>query len=144
MIKTLYMAGMTALLSVCPAYAFDLPTTQDGHYALGRRFAECSASLVFVAQMAREDGLLDTASLAEQKARLWRTAGLAFLASGLDQDRVAGTQAAFDTLVRAKHAELQARHVADPEGLSKAVPEEYDAQCRPLSQVRDRMNELLR
>ena len=67
---------------VASAQPRPLPTTPDEHYALGRRFAECSARVTFVAAVAQGAGLTDTAKLAEGVARGWKVAGTMILVDG--------------------------------------------------------------
>lgn len=87
----------------------ELPTTPEGNYAMGQRFANCSARFAHMAYIARRAELLDTVSLAEGKARGWKVAGMMFLAEGMDPSRIGETEQTFDTLVEVKLMDLKAR-----------------------------------
>lgn len=121
-----------------------LPTTREGNYELGQRFANCSARFQLMAHVARRAELADTVTLAEGRARGWKVAGMFFLAEGLDPSRVTETERTFDALVEVKLMGLKARYELDPAAMTSAVPVEFARECEPLVPMQEKLIELMR
>lgn len=121
-----------------------LPETREGNYAMGQRFANCSARFAHMALIARRAGLSDTVTLAEGKARGWKFAGMVFLAQGMAPSRAADTEQTFDTLVEVKVMDLKARAELNPEAYRQAIPVEFAQECEPLVPMQEKLIELMR
>ena len=122
----------------------ELPKTREGYYALGQRFANCSATFQMFAFVARRTDHPDTVTLAEGRARGWKVAGMLFLAEGMDPSRATDTEQTFDTLVEVKLMELKARYELNADALTKAVPVEFAKDCEPLVPMQEKLIELMR
>lgn len=141
--------GLAALLlaTASPTLAQplpELPKTREGNYALGQRFANCSARMQMFALVAARAGFPDTVTLAEGKARGWKVAGMTFLAEGMDPSRVTETEQTFDTLVEVKLMDLKARYEMNPPEFTKAVPVEFARECEPLAPMQEALIEVMR
>lgn len=141
--------GLAALLLATASSALaqplpDLPKTREGNYALGQRFANCSARMQMFAFVAGRAGFPDTVTLAEGKARGWKVAGMIFLAEGMDPSRVTETEQTFDTLVEVKLMDLKARYEVNPPEFTKAVPVEFARECEPLAPMQEALIEVMR
>ena len=121
-----------------------LPTTPEGNYAMGQRFANCSARFAHMAFFARRADLPDTVALAEGKARGWKVAGMMFLAQGMSPSRVNETEQTFDALVEVKLMDLKAKAEMDAEAYRKAIPVDFAKECEPLVPTQEKLIELMR
>jgi hypothetical protein len=109
-----------------------LPSTQQGYYDLGQEFANCSAHQALAAFVADRSGLDETTTMAKDRARGWKFAGMVFLAEGLDAADRPQTERTFDGMVRLKLEELKARYDGGGDAPKAAIPQEYAKACSPL------------
>jgi hypothetical protein len=114
-----------------------LPSTQQGYYELGQEFANCSAHQALAAFVADRSGLAETTTMAKDRARGWKFAGMVFLAEGLDPADRAQTEQTFDGMVRLKLEELKARYDEGGDAPKAAIPKEYAEACAPLKPLQD-------
>ena len=121
-----------------------LPKTPDENWAMGQRFANCSARFVQMAHIAKKMNLPDTVVLAEGKARGWKVVGMMFLVQGIDPARQTETERVFDNLVQIKFEDLKSRYELNPAALTAATPGELAAECQPLVPMQEKLIELLR
>lgn len=138
---------LAALALVSPAQAQPLqplPTTREGNFAMGQRFANCSARFAHMALIAQRAGFPDTLTLAEGKARGWKVAGMIFLAEGMDPSRATETEQTFDTLVEVKLMDLKARAELNGDAYKQAIPVEFAKECEPLVPIQEKLIELMR
>lgn len=119
------------------------PATKDESWRLGQRFAACSAYLSFIALIDRKANLPASADQLENLARGWKSAGMLFLAVGIDPSRATETESTFDNLVDLKIADLKAEDELDPLGLEK-IPQEFARECHPLVTMQQEVIEDMR
>ena len=137
------LIGATLLQSVAHAQPFvELPKDASGYYALGQRFATCAAHFGIRAEMAREFNAPETATQSEGYARGWKSAGLMFLAQGMDISRAWEAERTFDVLVEVKLGELKSRVELGASG--KEIADEYGTECVPLVPTQEKLIEMMR
>jgi hypothetical protein len=146
MVRKMVLALLVAVAVASPALAGvrPLPATQEGNYALGQLFAQCSARVAFVAEAAHRVGLDNNAKLAQGVARGWKFAGMVILADGLAQSRQTDTEQTFDALVENKLDQLRARRELDPAASAKEMTLEFEQECEPWSDTQKKLIELMR
>lgn len=137
---------LVAVVVAGPAFAQlrGLPNTPDDNYALGQRFAQCSARVAFVGEIAKGAGMTDTANLAEGVSRGWKLAGMMFLVDGLAESRQPKTEEVFDSLVANKLDQLRARREINPADANATTRAEFDAECQPWAETQQKVIELMR
>jgi len=126
------------------AQAQSLPTTPDESYALGQRFAQCSARVSFIGSVATQQGLNETAKLSEGVARGWKLAGMFLIVDGLSLKRQAEVEPIFDTLVENKLDQLNALYELDPAAMGLSLPLEFEEECQPWASTQQALIEAMR
>jgi hypothetical protein len=138
------LLGSAFLACAGGAVAQPLPSTPQGNYQLGEQYAKCSATFGLMAVVAQGARLPDTATLAANKARGWKLAGMYFLAEGLDPSRQMETETTFDTLVELELADLKSRYEQDSDVVKTSIPLEFARDCEPLAPMQEKLIEIMR
>jgi len=94
----LQLAAIAIAVSVGLAPAQEAPQSRADYFRVGEEFAQCSAHFRFATEIARRNGLEDTAVAFEGMERGWTVAGLFFLVEGLDPSRQAEAEATFENI----------------------------------------------
>ena len=141
--------ALAFMLSANTAYAkepglIQLPTTREGNYAVGQKFAHCGAHFAFSALIAKRNDMNDAATSFEDQARGWKLAGMVFLSEAMAEDRKADTEKTFDILVEAKVSTLKARHEVDSASSNAEFIKEFNENCLPLRPTQRKLIELYR
>jgi hypothetical protein len=139
---SLVSLALAAVMSTS-ATVQSLPSTQQGYYALGQEFANCSAHQALAAFVAGRSGLADTTTMAKDRARGWKFAGMVFLAEGLDPTDRPQTEQTFDGMVRLKLEELKIRYDVEGDEPKVAIPKEYAQVCSPLVPMQQMVIEMM-
>lgn len=122
----------------------DMPTTEAGFFQAGETFARCSAHVALAAEMARGQGMPDTAISFENNKRAWQLAGMMLLAAGLTPSRQPSVEQVFIDMEAGNVERLRAWREADPDGYGERLTEQYQVECLPWVDVQKSIIAVLR
>lgn len=131
MLKTTAVTMIGACLCVSGAHAqAAFPQTQSERYQTGQQFASCSAYFRYGANLARANGLEDSAAAIEGMERGWKVAGMFLLVDSLDASRQPEVEEIFDNLQAIKVDQIKAhREMAAATGTAFDPAAEFQAEC---------------
>jgi|GEM_PF-2313219 len=122
-----------------------LPQTPSEHYQVGQQFASCSAYFRYGANLARANGLEDSAVAIEGMERGWKVAGMLLLVDGLDQTRQLEVVDIFENFQAIKMDQIKAsREMAEARGAEFDPAADYQAECGELSDMQKAIIQAMR
>lgn len=125
------------LLAASPASAASgqMPKSPSEYYAAGETFAHCSAHFTFAGDLARSQGMSESATAFDDMARGWRLAGLFLLVGGVESGREATVEQLFDDLAATQMGQLRAVREMHPGGYSTLVTAKFQDECGPWTEL---------
>ena len=116
-VAVVFMVSLAMIARPASVAAQEFPTSESEFYAVGETFAQCSGHFAFAAEVARKNGLADTAVSFEGMERGWTVAGVAIQVEGLDASRQAEVETLFGNMQQIEVERLRAeREVARATG----------------------------
>lgn len=138
------MAVASAMASSAHSQAA-FPETQSEHYQAGQQFANCSAYFHFGADLARRNGMEDSAVAIEGMERGWEVAGMFLLVDGLDESRQTELESTFETLQAIKLDQIKGeREMAEASGIVFDPAAAYQAECGEWSDMQKAIIQAMR
>ncbi len=124
----MYMIMCLTLIS-SNAFAQEFPESKAEFYKTGEVFAHCGAHFGFAAEVARSNGLPDTAKVFEGVERGWKLGGLFLLAGGLEAH--ADSETLFKNMAEVKFDQFRSLRELYPDDFSARMLTEFEADCAP-------------